>query len=255
MTKYGEVKGITGEQWSRIYRYPVYSDIRLAEIALQKHIPSHMIIIGNRILLSYEGQPLTCYSCNDHGHQHHECPQKKTTVNNRIVTDKNTWAHVVTTGRVRRENTEEGKRGEGTTPNVGVENSEDDRCPIERGTDQQQHDDTATYKITASSLTCEENQYAEGESDRECDTGMVIDIQRGSMENLGLNDMEQDPVSKLSCKQDVDRDIEKLLRKRDKPNHINNDERTRKEDECGSDENTMMKPQTLSPKRNKKLKM
>ena len=40
---------------------------------------------------------------------------------------------------------------------------------------QQQHDDdTATYKIMESSLTSEENQYAEGESDRESDMGMVI---------------------------------------------------------------------------------
>jgi hypothetical protein len=140
LTKYGEVNGITEEQWSRIYRYPLYNGVRLAEIALQKHIHSHMIIMGNHILLS-----LTCYSCEKPGHQRHECPQKKTTVNNRIVTDKNTWAHVVTTGTVRKENTEEGKHGEGTMPNAGVENSEDDRFPIERGTDQQQHDDTATY--------------------------------------------------------------------------------------------------------------
>ena len=89
LTKYGEVKKITEEQCS-IYRYPVYNGIRLAGIAFQKHIPSHMIIMGNRILLSYEGQSLTCYGCNQPGLQHTECPHKKTTVNKRIVTDKNT---------------------------------------------------------------------------------------------------------------------------------------------------------------------
>ena len=41
LTKYGEVKKITEEQWSRIY-----NGKRLAEITLQKHIPSHMIIMG-----------------------------------------------------------------------------------------------------------------------------------------------------------------------------------------------------------------
>jgi hypothetical protein len=61
------------------------------------------------------------------------------------MTNKNTWAHFVTTGSVRREYTEEGKHGEGTMPNAGVENTEDDRCPIERETNhKQQHDDTAT---------------------------------------------------------------------------------------------------------------
>ena len=133
-----------------IYICPVYNGIRLAEITLQKHIPSHMIILGNCVLLPYEGQPITCYGCNQPGHQFIECPYKKTTVNNRITTDKNTWAHVVTTGSVRRENTDEGKQGEGTMPNADVEDTKDERCPNERGTDQQlqqQHDDTATYKI------------------------------------------------------------------------------------------------------------
>jgi hypothetical protein len=95
LTKYGEVKRITEEQWSRIYRYSVCNGIRLVEIALQKHIPSHMSIIGNRILISYERQPLTYYGCNEPGHQYFECPHKKNIENNRTVTDKNTWAHVV----------------------------------------------------------------------------------------------------------------------------------------------------------------
>ena len=86
LTKYGEVKKITEEQWSRIYRYRFYNGIRLAEITLQKHIPSHMIILGNCVLLPYEGQPITCYGCNQPGHQFIECPYKKTTVNNRITT-------------------------------------------------------------------------------------------------------------------------------------------------------------------------
>ena len=85
---------------------------------------------------------------------------------------------------------------------------------------------------------------------------MVIDVQWGSMDELGFNDMKQDPVSKPSYKQDVDRDIDKIGRKRDNPNQTNNDERTGQEDdECGSDEAMMTKPQALSPKRNKKIKM
>jgi hypothetical protein len=42
-------------------------------------------------------------------------------------------------------------------------------------------------------------------------------------------------------------DFEKPGRKRDKPNHTNNDERTGKEDgECGAEINMMTKPQTNS---------
>jgi hypothetical protein len=57
--------------------------------------------------------------------------------------------------------------------------------------------------------------------------------------------MEQDPVSKPSTVQDVDRDFEKPGMKGDKPNHTNNDERTGKEDdECGTEINMMTEPQT-----------
>jgi len=57
--------------------------------------------------------------------------------------------------------------------------------------------------------------------------------------------MEQDPVSKTSSIHDSDRDFEQPGRKRDKPNHTNNDEWTGKEDdECGAKINMMTKPQT-----------
>jgi hypothetical protein len=56
-------------------------------------------------------------------------------------------------------------------PNAGMENSGDDSWPIKR---QEQYDGTAMYKITVSSLTCEERQYAEEESDRASDSRMVI---------------------------------------------------------------------------------
>jgi hypothetical protein len=85
---------------------------------------------------------------------------------------------------------------------------------------------------------------------------MVIDVHQGSKDELGFNDTEQDAVSKSSHKQDVGREIDKIGRKRDNPNNTNNAERARKEDdECGSDEAMMTKPQTISPKPNKKIKM
>jgi len=78
----------------------------------------------------------------------------------------------------------------------------------------------------------------------ESDTVMVIDTQRDSTEDLSHKSMEQDPVSKPPSIQDGDRDLENPGRERDKPNHTNNDERTRKEDdECGAEIN-MTKPQT-----------
>jgi hypothetical protein len=47
-------------QSSRKYRYPVSNGIWVATVALARHIPSYKSIDGNRVLISYEGQPPTC---------------------------------------------------------------------------------------------------------------------------------------------------------------------------------------------------
>jgi hypothetical protein len=255
LTKYVEVKRTTEEQWSRIYRYSVYNGIRLVEIALQKHIPSHMSIMGNRILISYEGQHLTRYGCNESGHQYYECPHKKNIENNRTVTDKNTWAHVMSKGAPRKETTEEGSNREGISPDNGMENTEEDTHPIGRVTDQQ-HDGIARENVPASSSTSEGNQYAEDESERECDKGMMIDIHMGSKEESGFSDLEQDMVNEPSQTQNVDKESDKIGRKRANSHQARTDERAGKEDdECGPNDAMIAKSQTHSPKRNKKIKM
>jgi hypothetical protein len=63
LQKYGEVKEIKDETWSKTYRYKIYNGIRMANMSLKTHIPSYVTIAGHRVLLSYEGQPATCYGC------------------------------------------------------------------------------------------------------------------------------------------------------------------------------------------------
>jgi len=58
LTKYGEVKDISGELWSRAYWYPASKGIRMVELSLKQHIPSRLLIEGNRALISYEGHRL-----------------------------------------------------------------------------------------------------------------------------------------------------------------------------------------------------
>ena len=78
MSKYDDVKDITEEQWSQKYRYLVSNGIRIAELQLKQHIPSHMLIVGQRVLITYEGQPTTCYGCNKTVHQYGDCPHRRT---------------------------------------------------------------------------------------------------------------------------------------------------------------------------------
>jgi len=76
MAAYGDVRHITEDQWVKEYRYPVSNGIRVVEMGLTKPIPSRLTIEGNRVLISYEGQPKTCYWCNAPGHQFQDCPDR-----------------------------------------------------------------------------------------------------------------------------------------------------------------------------------
>jgi len=65
------------ESWSKAYSYKVYTGVRIIVIALMKHIPSHMTMAGDRVLISYEGQPTTCYGCGETGHFNQYCPKRR----------------------------------------------------------------------------------------------------------------------------------------------------------------------------------
>ena len=69
MSTYGEIKKIHDEIWSHAYIFKVKTGVRLVDICLKKHIPSHIKVDGHRALIQYEGQPMTCYRCNEQGHQ------------------------------------------------------------------------------------------------------------------------------------------------------------------------------------------
>jgi len=62
LSKFGDIKKITEELWSRSFRYPVSNGIRIGSIGLKQHIPSHLGIAEHRFLVSYEGQRSTCYA-------------------------------------------------------------------------------------------------------------------------------------------------------------------------------------------------
>jgi hypothetical protein len=51
MSRYGEVKSIRDEVWTSAYRYKVYNGIRIVEMKLKQHLPSHMSIAGNDAII------------------------------------------------------------------------------------------------------------------------------------------------------------------------------------------------------------
>jgi len=50
LTKFGEIR-IRDELWAAAFRYKVYNGVRIAEIKLKKHIPSHLSIAGNDAMI------------------------------------------------------------------------------------------------------------------------------------------------------------------------------------------------------------
>jgi len=65
LSRYGDVRNIQAETWSRLYRYPVANGIRLAKMTLSTHIPSRITVARHRVLASYDEQPMTYYGYND----------------------------------------------------------------------------------------------------------------------------------------------------------------------------------------------
>ena len=77
LCKYGEIRDIQPEMWPNIYRYHVPNDVRVVRMSLVKHIPSIVSVAGYRAIITYEGQPTTCFSCNEPGHIKTECPHRR----------------------------------------------------------------------------------------------------------------------------------------------------------------------------------
>ena len=103
LSSYGDVREVYEETWSKGFRYQVYSGVRIAMTNLKRHLPSHMIIAGSRALISYEGQPPTCYGCNEQGHINQDCHRRRQTETKRDDMHKLTWANIVTQWQMRQQ--------------------------------------------------------------------------------------------------------------------------------------------------------
>jgi hypothetical protein len=62
---------------------------------LTKHIPSNINVEGNRVLLSYEGQPMTCYGCGEVGHLYSNCNKRRTMKTGNQLHQQTTYATIV----------------------------------------------------------------------------------------------------------------------------------------------------------------
>jgi hypothetical protein len=99
MEQCGEIRSVTEELWPRTYRLRIPNGIRVVEMAMRKHIPSSVLILGQRVLVSYEGQPVTCFGCHEAGHLLRQCPYRRPRSAGVSVERAATWAAAVNRGR------------------------------------------------------------------------------------------------------------------------------------------------------------
>ena len=130
LTSYGEIREIQDEKWSSAYRYAVANGIRVVTIKVTKHIPSHLTIMGYRVLVLYDAQPSTCYGCGNTGHIYQACPRRRRVRGVVDETAPTTWANVAASGQRRQELLGEGKR-EDTNREDDTENRADGRDAAE----------------------------------------------------------------------------------------------------------------------------
>ena len=96
LAHFGKVQDIYAEIWSKTCIYSVANGIQVS-IALTRHVPSHLAVAGHRVLLSYDGQPVTCYGCGEADHMYSVCPSRQRTNTTRPIPTAATYASIVTT--------------------------------------------------------------------------------------------------------------------------------------------------------------
>jgi hypothetical protein len=74
----------------------VDNGVRQVTMVLSRYAPSHLAVADQRALLSYEGQPATCYGCGQPGHMYQGCPARHKLGSARTIATAATYASIVT---------------------------------------------------------------------------------------------------------------------------------------------------------------
>jgi hypothetical protein len=95
LAPYGQVLEVKWETWCPTYYYEGPSGLRFVTMTLKKHVPSQLMVHGDRVLISYEGQPQTCYGCGESFHLLPTCPSRRSQARKVVTSTKPTYASVV----------------------------------------------------------------------------------------------------------------------------------------------------------------
>jgi hypothetical protein len=94
LAAYGTIIKIQDEYWSKAYRFKVPNGIKGVVMKISKHLPSKMQIAGHIVLITYEGQPSTCYGCGQTGHVYQTCLTRRPRDTTTESKPASTWAQI-----------------------------------------------------------------------------------------------------------------------------------------------------------------
>lgn len=254
LTKYGEVKNIREELWTSVYRYKVYNGIRIVDMNLKQHLPSHMSIAGNNALISYDGQPLTCYKCNETGHLQQDCPRRKRVGPPATVVSNSTWADIVAHST---KNTQSAMSKQATTPTHDT-CSEESRTlvnePSDRKINTQAQETQGTPDIECTATTTDEHKH-DGQDNLSTDTSQMDTSEmpggNEATNNTGTPTVETNHPQVLDKQRRATTEVEV-----NEPNKVSLDDRYDRAENKSPPTDDEQQQMTLSgsPKRNKKLR-
>jgi hypothetical protein len=118
MSMFGDVREVLAETWYMVYRYPVVNTIRIVVITLRTHVPSNIMVAGHKALIRYEGQPATCYGCDETGHVYQDCPRRWRGKEVEGADSPPTWAEVALRGRGPQQGRQENRQVEKDSTSV-----------------------------------------------------------------------------------------------------------------------------------------
>jgi hypothetical protein len=155
--QYEEIQGRQEETWARKYRYTVFNGINIITMTIKNHIYSHTVIASNRVLITYEGQPITCYGCNATDHVYQMCPKRMESNKENKNKQTSTWAQVASARLYNRDN---GGNLENTNPspphNINTpeeRNFEENETVINTDIGQQKETEQTTPRVPSYEIT------------------------------------------------------------------------------------------------------
>jgi hypothetical protein len=199
LAPYGDIVTIQDEVWSKSYRYTVKTGVKIAMIKLKEHLPSQMTIGGQRALIAYEGQPVTCYTCGEQGHIHQACTKRRKDNTHSDQTPPTPWERTL---QQRTQNSEDTQKNRDIMDQTKSPLQQKSHHPDQKDTkgtaeiilSHKTPNDKSQNENTTNSQSCNEDTPTEAttnDTDRKCDKNNEMELAKKTNKETDKQDWFQ----------------------------------------------------------------